>query len=101
MRTVMADSIEQVLERGERIELLVDRAERLEANAVTFAKSSTAMRKSLRWKSIRCYIAGGAAMCGGLWLVLAFSCGGLLLPECLGTAANSEQAALDGFEKVS
>lgn len=94
VRTVMADSIEKVLERGERIDLLVDRTDALEANAKTFAKSSTSLKRSLRWRSVQCYLAAAAAGCGALLLLLAFSCGGLTLPACRAGGA-------DGYTRVT
>jgi vesicle-associated membrane protein 7 len=82
VRTVMADSIEKVLERGEKIELLIDRAERLEANAVTFAKSSAGLKKSLRWRLLRSRLLMSAALLGGLLLLLVPWCGGVSLATC-------------------
>ena len=103
VKTVMSDSIEKVLERGERIELLVDRAERLEANAITFAKGSTQLRRTLRWRSQRSYIAAAVACCTGLLVLVVSACGGPLLTECRAEdvlAASTATATTDGFSKV-
>jgi len=97
VRNVMADSIEKVLERGERIELLVERADRLEANAVQFSKGSTSLRRSMRWQARKFYIyMGGAAAV--VLLVLAFGfCGGSL-SECRG--GGDASPAAEGFVQV-
>ena len=86
VKTVMADSIEKVVERGERISTLVDRAERLEENAHTFAKSSVSLRRTMRWRALRWQIGVAAAVCALLLFVLAGACGGVTLPECRAAA---------------
>jgi hypothetical protein len=96
VKSVMADSIEKVLERGDRIELLVDRAERLEQNAVQFSKGSTALRRDLRWRSIRRRVLMGAVVLGAVLLVLSSVCGGpsSLADGCgLRTALGAVRAA--------
>ena len=89
VRTVMHDSIEKVIERGERVELLVDRADKLERNATAFAKNSNTLRRRFRWQNIRCYILLAGAGCTALALLAISSCGGVALPECrVGAAAG-------------
>jgi vesicle-associated membrane protein 7 len=44
---------EKVLERGERIELLVDKTETLSQNAFQFKKSSTALKRAMWWKNVK------------------------------------------------
>jgi len=97
VRTVMHDSIEKVLERGDRIDLLVDRADRLEQNATTFAKGSSSLRRQYRWRNIRCYVLLAVAVCAAMGLLAISSCGGLTLPTCL-SSAPAEPA--EGFVPV-
>jgi hypothetical protein len=47
---------EKVLERGERIELLVDKTENLNQNAFKFKKASTQLKRSMWWKNIKIMI---------------------------------------------
>jgi vesicle-associated membrane protein 7 len=56
VRDVMVQNIEKVLERGEKIELLVDKTDRLNQQAFRFESSSRALRKAMYWKKMRCYI---------------------------------------------
>ena len=108
VKNVMADSIEKVLERSDRIDLLVDRAERLEQNAVHFAKSSTALRRDYRWRSIRCRVLMGAAVFCAFLFVVSSWCGGpsAMVAGCglrhLSALGGSQPAAVakDGFEPV-
>ena len=105
VKNVMADSIEQVLERGEKIDLLVDRAERLEQNAFAFSKSSTSLRHTYRWKAIKWKVFLGAAACGALLLILSSACGGgaALAAGCglRGGATAAAPATDDGFVAVN
>jgi len=78
----MKDSVEKVLDRGERIELLIDRTDHLQHNAFRFAQGSTALKRSLRWRSIRCYLMlCGAATFLALLLVLV-GCGSFDVATC-------------------
>ena len=104
VKNVMADSIEQVLERGDKIDHLVDRASQLEQNAFAFTKSSTALRRTYRWQAMRCRVLVGAALVAGLLIVLSSACGGpgALLAGCglRGGSTVPAAAADGGFEPV-
>jgi vesicle-associated membrane protein 7 len=45
--------IERVLERGERIDLLVDRTDQLSQAAFTFRRQSTALKRAMWWKNVK------------------------------------------------
>jgi len=53
VRQVMVENIDRVLERGERIELLVDKAENLNQQAFQFRKQSGALRRALWIKNLK------------------------------------------------
>jgi vesicle-associated membrane protein 7 len=55
VKDVMVQNIEKVLERGEKIELLVDKTDRLNQQAFRFESSSRALRRAMWWKKMRCY----------------------------------------------
>jgi len=59
VRDVMVQNIERVLERGEKIELLVDKTDRLNQQAFRFEASSRSLRRTMYWRRIRCYVASG------------------------------------------
>ena len=88
--------------------MLVDRTEHLEANALRFSKSSTALKRSMRWRSVRCYLFTAVCALALCWYVLARWCGGLALSECrrLGwpSVGHPADSALDmeaeGYTKV-
>ncbi|RKP08683.1 Longin-like domain-containing protein [Thamnocephalis sphaerospora] len=53
VKGVMVQNIERVLERGERIDLLVDRTDQLSQAAFTFRKRTTALKRAMWWKNIK------------------------------------------------
>ncbi|CAG8538452.1 4752_t:CDS:2 [Diversispora eburnea] len=56
VKDVMTRNIEQVLERGERIEILVDKTDNLNQQAFAFKKRSTALKRSMWWKNTKLLI---------------------------------------------
>merc|ERR1712224_431765 len=56
VKDVMVQNIERVLERGEKIELLVDRTDQLNQQAFRFESSSRSLRRHLYWRQMRCRV---------------------------------------------
>lgn len=81
-RSVMIQNIESVLERGEKIELLVDKTDRLNQQAFKFEASSRNLRKAMYWKQMRCRIFLGVGVLILLYLFAASACGGITFPRC-------------------
>ncbi|KAI3657854.1 hypothetical protein MP638_003172 [Amoeboaphelidium occidentale] len=53
VKDVMVQNIEKVLERGERIEILVDKTDSLNQAAFQFKKRSTALKRRMWWKNAK------------------------------------------------
>ena len=53
VKNVMVQNIEMVLERGEKLELLVDKSEQLQLDSFRFQKSSKKLRQAMFWKKVR------------------------------------------------
>mmetsp|Transcript_34906 Transcript_34906/g.81519 ORF Transcript_34906/g.81519 Transcript_34906/m.81519 type:complete len:218 (+) Transcript_34906:3-656(+) len=49
VKDIMMDNIDQILERGEKISLLVDKAELMNEQAIIFKRTSTAVRRRFCW----------------------------------------------------
>ena len=78
----MVQNIEKVLERGEKIELLVDKTDRLNQQAFRFEASSRGLRKHLYWRRMR-----NIAICSAFGLLIVFilvaeGCGGFDFHRC-------------------
>ncbi|WVZ13147.1 hypothetical protein V8G54_017677 [Vigna mungo] len=53
VRTVMVDNIEKVLERGGRLELLVEKTSAMNNNSIRFRKHSRRYKNNLWWSNVR------------------------------------------------
>lgn len=57
VKSVMVENIEQVLARGDRIQLLVDRTEDLQAQAQQFQKQGKQLRTQMWWGNVKVKLA--------------------------------------------
>mmetsp|Transcript_24743 Transcript_24743/g.28591 ORF Transcript_24743/g.28591 Transcript_24743/m.28591 type:complete len:222 (+) Transcript_24743:128-793(+) len=78
----MVQNIERLLERGEKIELLVDKTDRLNQQAFRFESSSRNLRRHLYWRRIR-----NIGICSAFALLVVFffsigACGGFDFHRC-------------------
>ncbi|XP_053399816.1 vesicle-associated membrane protein 7-like [Mercenaria mercenaria] len=71
---------DQIADRGERLELLVDKTEDLSANAVTFKKTSRNLARSLWWKNIKITIIIAVVIIVVIYFIVSAACGGLDWP---------------------
>lgn len=53
VKTIMIENVERVMERGERINLLVSKTDRMNNNAVEFRKRSSSVKRSMRWANVK------------------------------------------------
>lgn len=53
VRGIMTRNIEGLLERGERIDLLVDKTDRLGGNAREFRVRSRGLKRKMWWKNVK------------------------------------------------
>ena len=82
VKGVMVQNIEKVLERGEKIELLVDKTDRLNQQAYRFEASSRNLRRSMWWKRMRCYMFISTLAVVVIYFAAASACGGLDFHKC-------------------
>jgi len=82
VKDVMIKNIDKVLERGEKIELLVDKTEVLDQHAFKFKKQSRNLKNKLWWKNIKLWILIIVILAAIIYIILAASCGGPALPSC-------------------
>ena len=78
----MVQNISSLLERGERLELLVERTDSLNQQAFRFESSSRNLRRAMAWKQLRCYITLGVAAAFILLIASASMCGGVDFRHC-------------------
>ena len=75
VKGIMTQNIETVLERGEKLDLLVDKSERLTNQASTFKKSTTSLANKMWCQKVKCYLYGFLVLLVIIWLASSFVCG--------------------------
>ena len=87
VKNIMTQNIERVLERGERIDLLVDKTDRLGAGAHDFRVRSRGLRRRMWWKNVKLMVLLGVVVVFLLYLFIGFGCGlpgrSILATSCL------------------
>ncbi|KAJ1970559.1 hypothetical protein H4R35_005793 [Dimargaris xerosporica] len=84
VKDVMVENIERVLERGERIEVLVDKTDHLNNAAFAFRKRSTALKRSMWWKNTRLMAMLVVALLSLVYIMVSMACGFPGWGRCLG-----------------
>ena len=75
VRGIMTENIERVLERGERIDLLVDKTDRLGGNAHDFRVRSRGLRRKMWWKNVKLMALLILVVIFLIYLFVGFGCG--------------------------
>eukprot|EP00163_Fabomonas_tropica_P027286 TRINITY_DN5210_c0_g1_i5.p1 TRINITY_DN5210_c0_g1~~TRINITY_DN5210_c0_g1_i5.p1 ORF type:complete len:261 (+),score=73.83 TRINITY_DN5210_c0_g1_i5:488-1270(+) len=84
VRSVMVHNIEKVLERGEKIELLVDKTENLNQQAFQFKKRATTLKRSMWWKNCKLQIMIFLLIAAVIFFIVLMACGGFTFKKCGG-----------------
>lgn len=79
----MAETIDAVLERGERLAILDERADNLAQNAVTFKQASRTVRRQMWWQNWKLKIGVGIGILIAIYVIVSISCGGLAWQSCV------------------
>ena len=84
VRGIMTENIERVLERGERIDLLVDKTAGLQTGAREFRVRSRGLRRRMWWKNTKLMILLVFVCIFLLYLFVGFGCGLPRWQRCVG-----------------
>ena len=75
VRGIMTENIERVLERGERIDLLVDKTDRLGEGARDFRVRSKGLRRRMWWKNVKLMALVAVVIVFLVYLLVGLGCG--------------------------
>ncbi|KAG2004769.1 vesicle-associated membrane protein 712 [Coprinopsis cinerea AmutBmut pab1-1] len=75
VKSIMVQNVEQILSRGERIELLVDKTDVMAGQATAFRRGARAARRQMWWKNTRILIISCFVALFLLYLLAAQFCG--------------------------
>lgn len=84
VKNIMTENIERVLERGERIDLLVDKTDRLGGSARDFRVRSRGLRRQMWWKNVRIMVLLVVVVVFLIYLFVGFGCGLPAWGKCIG-----------------
>lgn len=84
VKDIMTENIERVLERGERIDLLVDKTDRLGGSARDFRVRSRGLRRQMWWKNVRIMVLLTMVVIFLLYLFVGIGCGLPGWSKCVG-----------------
>jgi len=84
VKNIMTENIERVLERGERIDLLVDKTDRLGGSAHEFRVRSKGLRRRMWWKNIKLMVLLTVVVIFLIYLFVGFGCGLPGWSKCVG-----------------
>ena len=70
----MMENIEKVLDRGEKLEVLVDKTESLRYQADQFQKSGKALRNKMWWQNIKMKLLVGLIVSIVIVVIFCFAC---------------------------
>ncbi|ODQ68193.1 synaptobrevin-domain-containing protein [Nadsonia fulvescens var. elongata DSM 6958] len=82
VRNLMVENVERVLERGERINLLVNRTDQMSHNATAFKKRSTTVQRKIHWDNIKMKVTFTAIGGGLLYFFSGVACGFPVWNQC-------------------
>jgi len=75
VKQAMQSNIEQVIERGEKIDLLVDKTEGLQESSTTFKHQAVSLKRALWWKNVKLSLIIAACCIAVVLLIVTFACG--------------------------
>ena len=70
VKDIMVQNVEQILSRGERIELLVDKTDNMASQATAFRRGARNVRRSMWWKNTRILALSGVVALVSFWISL-------------------------------
>lgn len=83
VQDVMSQNINKILERGERIEVLVDKTDNLNLAAFRFKKRSTVLKRKMWWLNMRLWIILSMVCVLVTYLIVCAACGFPSWEQCL------------------
>ncbi|XP_022091533.1 vesicle-associated membrane protein 7-like isoform X2 [Acanthaster planci] len=83
LNRIMVRNIESLSNRGERLELLIDKTEDLETTSLTFRKSSKTLARSMCIKNVKLIVILVVIITLIIYFIISAACGGLSWPRCV------------------
>lgn len=75
VKNIMIENIEKVLDRGETLDLLVDKTEHLQGEAFAFKREARRVRRAMWWKNMRMWFIIGGLVAFVVLFIVMLACG--------------------------
>ncbi|AEC07690.1 putative Longin domain-containing protein [Arabidopsis thaliana] len=83
VRDVMIENIDNILDRGERLELLVDKTANMQGNTFRFRKQTRRFNNTVWWRNCKLTLLLILVLLVIIYIGVAFACHGPTLPSCV------------------
>lgn len=78
----MIDNIDKIMQRQEKIELLVEKTETLNRTAIQFRRQAVDVRRTLWWRDVRAKVVMVSIVLLLIFLLITWLCGGFSYEKC-------------------
>ena len=75
VKGTVVETIDNIMERGEKLEVLVEKTDNLDSTAFEFHRSARKLRRQMLCKKIKLYSAGLASITVFCWFLSSMVCG--------------------------
>jgi vesicle-associated membrane protein 7 len=82
VKNVMVENLDAIIQRGEKIDTIVDRTSMLADESHHFLSQSTALRKKMWWKNVRIVLVIVTVVVLIVFILVVVLCGGFKFPKC-------------------
>lgn len=83
LKGIMVRNIDLVAQRGEKLELLIDKTENLVDSSVTFKTTSRNLARAMCMKNLKLFVLIAIVCLVIIYIIVSASCGGLAWPNCV------------------
>lgn len=84
VKGIMVENVDNILARGEKLSLLVEKTEEMSQEAYTFKKSSTELKNKMWLKNLKMTLMIATPVIIGIFWLIFWACGGIKFPNCGG-----------------
>jgi vesicle-associated membrane protein 7 len=82
VKGVMIKNIDSVLERGEKLDVLMEKSDDLSKNAHLFKKQGTQLKREMWWKNLKLQIIIALIIIFVIFVIVLIACGGFQFEKC-------------------
>lgn len=87
-KNIVTENIEKIIERGEHIEMLVERSGQLSNESFQFKAKSTELKSRLWFRNVKIWFLIGCCVLVAIFLVIWFACGFPTFKKCSADGGN-------------